>query len=49
MNIVTRLYYYGYYHPVFRHLIRKLLRLVFSCDLSYPSKKGVIRWGGVIC
>lgn len=41
MNKATKLYYWGYGHPRFRRFVLHLLRLVYSCDLSYPRK-----WGG---
>ena len=40
MNLATRLFYYQYYHPRVRRLVSRLMRLLFSCDISGPKSAG---------
>lgn len=41
MNSATRLFYFGYRHPLLRRIVSRILRLLFSCELGYPVVMGV--------
>lgn len=40
MNTATRLFYFQYKHPRTRWLVSKLLRFLYSCDVSGLAKMG---------